>query len=242
MATNDSAVPPRGRPAATTRETIEEAACELFLEQGYESTSVSDIARRAGVSRSSFFNYFGGKTDVLWGPVLRELASADERFDEAVEQAAVVARAAGDPGGAAESGAAGDSETGEAEGAARAASNDARNVNLAAVTRAAAIELARGADATCIPLAAAQADVMGTERALVETGAMLLLEHSTWLRDRLERLDPAGDPLAHAALASAAVGGVAAAGVAWMRAGTDRGALAPYVERALAGLPAEHRG
>lgn len=56
----------RGRPSASSRETLEEAALELFLEQGYEQTSASDIARRAGVARSSFFNYFTAKADVLW--------------------------------------------------------------------------------------------------------------------------------------------------------------------------------
>ncbi|MFD5214719.1 TetR/AcrR family transcriptional regulator [Microbacterium sp. NPDC058345] len=55
-----------GRPKASSRETLAEAACELFLEQGYEETSIADIARRAGVSRSSFFNYFSSKSDVLW--------------------------------------------------------------------------------------------------------------------------------------------------------------------------------
>jgi AcrR family transcriptional regulator len=63
-----------GRPRASSRETLAEAACELFLERGYEQTSVSDIARRAGVSRSSFFNYFEGKSDVFW-------AGLDERID-----------------------------------------------------------------------------------------------------------------------------------------------------------------
>ncbi|MDF2045708.1 MULTISPECIES: TetR/AcrR family transcriptional regulator [Microbacterium] len=55
-----------GRPRASSREVLAEAACELFLERGYEATSVSDITRRAGVSRSSFFNYFSAKSDVLW--------------------------------------------------------------------------------------------------------------------------------------------------------------------------------
>lgn len=55
-----------GRPKASSRETLAEAACELFLERGYDSTSVADITRRAGVSRSSFFNYFSSKSDVLW--------------------------------------------------------------------------------------------------------------------------------------------------------------------------------
>ena len=56
----------RGRPQATSRETIAEAAGELFLEQGYADTSVRDIAQRAGVSRSSFFNYFDSKAATIW--------------------------------------------------------------------------------------------------------------------------------------------------------------------------------
>lgn len=64
-----------GRPKASSRETISEAACELFLEQGYERTAVADIAARAGVSRSSFFNYFESKAAILW-------AGFDARIDE----------------------------------------------------------------------------------------------------------------------------------------------------------------
>jgi len=64
-----------GRPRASSREAIADAACELFLEQGYDETSIADIARRAGVSRSSFFNYFGSKSDVLW-------AGLDARIDD----------------------------------------------------------------------------------------------------------------------------------------------------------------
>jgi AcrR family transcriptional regulator/catechol 2,3-dioxygenase-like lactoylglutathione lyase family enzyme len=56
-----------GRPRVTSRDVIAEAACELFLEQGFGATTVADITRRAGVSRSSFFNYFDSKADVLWG-------------------------------------------------------------------------------------------------------------------------------------------------------------------------------
>ncbi|MFT3799321.1 TetR/AcrR family transcriptional regulator [Microbacterium sp.] len=66
-----------GRPKSTSRDTIAEAACELFLERGYEHTSAAAIARRAGVSRSSFFNYFDSKAAVLWG-------GFDERADAAV--------------------------------------------------------------------------------------------------------------------------------------------------------------
>ena len=45
---------------------LADAACELFLERGYEATSVSEITRRAGVRRSSFFNYFTSKSEMLW--------------------------------------------------------------------------------------------------------------------------------------------------------------------------------
>lgn len=66
-----------GRPRASSRETLAEAACELFLEQGYDATSVADITQRAGVSRSSFFNYFASKSDVLW-------SGLDARIDVAL--------------------------------------------------------------------------------------------------------------------------------------------------------------
>lgn len=69
--------PRAGRPRASSREVLAEAACELFLEQGYDSTSVADITRRAGVSRSSFFNYFSSKSDVLW-------SGLDARIDRAI--------------------------------------------------------------------------------------------------------------------------------------------------------------
>lgn len=59
----------RGRPRASSRAVLEEAAYELFLELGYDGTSVARIAQRAGVSRGTFFNYFSGKADVFWGDV-----------------------------------------------------------------------------------------------------------------------------------------------------------------------------
>jgi AcrR family transcriptional regulator len=65
-----------GRPRRSSRETLQDAATELFLEQGYEKTTVDDIARRAGVARGTFFNYFPAKGDLLWAdldPVLEAL-------------------------------------------------------------------------------------------------------------------------------------------------------------------------
>ncbi|MBK0418025.1 TetR family transcriptional regulator [Leucobacter sp. CSA1] len=64
----------RGRPRASSREVLEEAAYELFLEQGFEGTTVAEIARRAGVSRGTFFNYFASKADVFWADIDEALA------------------------------------------------------------------------------------------------------------------------------------------------------------------------
>ncbi|WP_243075045.1 TetR family transcriptional regulator [Microbacterium sp. SS28] len=71
-----------GRPRASSRETLAEAACELFLEQGFEQTSIADIASRAGVSRSSFFNYFASKSDVLWAALDERIAVLEEHLGE----------------------------------------------------------------------------------------------------------------------------------------------------------------
>lgn len=65
-----------GRPAASSHGALEEAACELALERGWDNVSACDIAQRAGVSRSSFFNYFASKADVLWRNVDVALESA----------------------------------------------------------------------------------------------------------------------------------------------------------------------
>ncbi len=55
-----------GRPRSSSRDTLEDAALELFLEQGYAATTIGDITQRAGVSRNTFFNYFESKSDLLW--------------------------------------------------------------------------------------------------------------------------------------------------------------------------------
>jgi AcrR family transcriptional regulator len=45
---------------------LEDAALQLFLENGYAGTTIDLITQRAGVSRSTFFNYFESKSDLLW--------------------------------------------------------------------------------------------------------------------------------------------------------------------------------
>ena len=51
---------------AAPRAAVVAAALELFAEQGFDQTSVEQIAQAAGVSRSTFFRQFGGKDDVVF--------------------------------------------------------------------------------------------------------------------------------------------------------------------------------
>jgi AcrR family transcriptional regulator len=55
----------RWEPGARGR--LEQAALELFIENGYERTTVAEIANRAGVTERTFFRYFADKREVLFG-------------------------------------------------------------------------------------------------------------------------------------------------------------------------------
>ncbi|MFG3349471.1 TetR/AcrR family transcriptional regulator [Streptomyces sp. NPDC048018] len=48
------------------RDSLVAAAFQLFLERGYEQTTIDDIVRTAGVGRRSFFRYFPSKEDVVF--------------------------------------------------------------------------------------------------------------------------------------------------------------------------------
>jgi len=72
-----------GRPRASSRATLADAASELFLERGYDATSIADITTRAGVSRSSFFNYFASKADILWSGLDERIAQAAAALESA---------------------------------------------------------------------------------------------------------------------------------------------------------------
>jgi AcrR family transcriptional regulator len=66
--TPTSAVPGEGRRERKKRETrarIQEAARQLFLDQGFDNTTVEQIAEAADVSQATFFNYFPAKQALL---------------------------------------------------------------------------------------------------------------------------------------------------------------------------------
>jgi mycofactocin system transcriptional regulator len=56
-----------GRRPATSRAEIEHVALDLFARQGFEATTVDDVAEAAGIGRRTFFRYYASKNDVPWG-------------------------------------------------------------------------------------------------------------------------------------------------------------------------------
>jgi mycofactocin system transcriptional regulator len=90
----------RGRPPGTSRRTLALIALRLFTEQGFEETTIEQIAAEAGVSRRTFFRYFDSKASALWGEfdsevdVIRAaLAKVPEQVPmmDAIRQAVVAA-------------------------------------------------------------------------------------------------------------------------------------------------------
>ena len=52
-------------PRGGTRERIQEIALELFAEQGYEKTSLREIAERLGVTKAALYYHFRSKEDIV---------------------------------------------------------------------------------------------------------------------------------------------------------------------------------
>ena len=89
----------RRLPAAERRELIEIAATEVFAERGYGGASMSEIARRSGVSVPVLYDHFASKLDLhrrllertrnelleMWREHLFGDEPADVRFPRAIE-------------------------------------------------------------------------------------------------------------------------------------------------------------
>ncbi|AWS45146.1 TetR/AcrR family transcriptional regulator [Streptosporangium sp. 'caverna'] len=69
-----------------TRERIQQVALELFAEQGYEKTSLREVAERLEITRPALYYHFKAKEDILTS-VLDDLnASMDELMNWALAQ------------------------------------------------------------------------------------------------------------------------------------------------------------
>ncbi|GAA2065464.1 mycofactocin system transcriptional regulator [Williamsia deligens] len=56
-----------GRRPSTTRAHISTVAIDMFIERGFEETSVDDIATAAGIARRTLFRYYPSKNAIVWG-------------------------------------------------------------------------------------------------------------------------------------------------------------------------------
>jgi AcrR family transcriptional regulator len=55
-----------GRWEPNARGRLEQAALELYVERGFEQTTVAEIAQRAGLTERTFFRHFADKREVLF--------------------------------------------------------------------------------------------------------------------------------------------------------------------------------
>jgi mycofactocin system transcriptional regulator len=74
----------RGRPPLTSYDQLAKTALTLFVRNGFEETTLDDIASAVGVGRRTLFRYFSSKNDLVWGNfdgvlerLRAELAAAD---------------------------------------------------------------------------------------------------------------------------------------------------------------------
>ncbi|HVW80490.1 MAG TPA: TetR family transcriptional regulator [Mycobacteriales bacterium] len=90
----------RWQPGAAGR--LQRAAMELFVERGYDQTTVAEIAERAELTERTFFRYYADKREVLFAgssllqdALVAALREADEGLPP-IEQVVVALEAAGE--------------------------------------------------------------------------------------------------------------------------------------------------
>src|SRR4051812_36858534 len=72
---------PLGPKAQRTRATILDTAAELFARDGYQRTTVADVASAAGVSLGTVYQYFRDRSDLVAALVYNNVAKMLERTD-----------------------------------------------------------------------------------------------------------------------------------------------------------------
>src|SRR6201992_4288390 len=87
----------REQTRAANRQAILDAAREVFGELGYETATVRDIIRRAGLAAGTFYNYYRSKEEVFaaladdgarrFGPILRARREQAADFESFVRAA-----------------------------------------------------------------------------------------------------------------------------------------------------------
>jgi AcrR family transcriptional regulator len=204
---------------------LEEAAGELFLERGYAATSVADVTQRAGVSRSTFFNYFETKSDLLWAA-----------FDDAVRTLRTHLTLSSPPRSVVRA------EVGGSEGAFSheppTSAGDVQRGSGSSVpspgaqAHAALRALAAALPADHVALAFTQAEAMGLGPELRVAAARRTADVADVLAEHARAHGV--PPLTARVAGTAWAGALIAAVEAWSRAGADRTALPSLLDEALA--------
>ncbi len=76
--TEATAAPVEGKKSATTRDRILDAALDLFIEKGYDGTSLREIAERLGFTKAALYYHFASKEDILMALHMRLHAAGKE--------------------------------------------------------------------------------------------------------------------------------------------------------------------
>jgi AcrR family transcriptional regulator len=85
---DDTSLTPRARRLAKTRRAIVDAARDLIDDQGYDRTTIEQIADRADIAPRTFFRYFPSKESLLFADLEDIRAQIWSRLDERPEREA----------------------------------------------------------------------------------------------------------------------------------------------------------
>ncbi|MDT0156969.1 TetR/AcrR family transcriptional regulator [Microbacterium sp. ARD32] len=89
--TASAGAPRRGRPGHARADVIN-AGVELFNEQGYDATSVSDLTRRLGLSKSALYHHVDSKEQILQTALEDALGGLERALADALESATAAER------------------------------------------------------------------------------------------------------------------------------------------------------
>lgn len=79
MATTEHVTRPPGRPrSAEAAQAIQDAALDLFVEQGFEAMSIEGVAARAGVGKTTIYRRWDSKEDLVMDALICHISEIDD--------------------------------------------------------------------------------------------------------------------------------------------------------------------
>lgn len=77
---------PANAPTADTADVIRRSALKLFAHEGYEATSMREIAAAVGIQAGSLYNHFSSKEEILWDLTRGALLDLREQIDTSLAE------------------------------------------------------------------------------------------------------------------------------------------------------------